>query len=156
MPGIGDSSAWCNVFFMILWKPWVAGQIPVSHRLPEKSMHPCFWAAESSEMFFPHFTSLRKGYDYDQGCCAVWGSTHHSACGKWLAEPHTLFWESPPFCEPLQSATDLSGFNNWALEVVLMAWISILNVYKDASAGPITWWLINQFNWTLLKCNSLQ
>ena len=85
--GPGDSSAWCNVFFLVLQKPQAAEQIPVSHRLPEKSMFPSFWAAESSEMLFPLTTSLWRGSSYDQACCTAWGSTHRSAWG--------VLWQVP-------------------------------------------------------------
>lgn len=79
--GPGDDSALCSLFFVVLWRPQVAKQILVSHRLLEKSMFPSSLAGESSETLFPRFTSSRKGSSCDQACCTVWGSTHRSAWG---------------------------------------------------------------------------
>lgn len=85
--GPGDSSALCSLSFVVLWRPQVAKEILVSHRLLEKSMFPSSLAGESSETLFPRFTSSRKGSSCDQACCTVWGSTHRSVLGAMWQVP---------------------------------------------------------------------
>lgn len=120
----GDFSAWCNIFFMMLWKPPVAEQIPMSYRLPEKSMFPSFWPPDSSETLIPFFRSS----SCNQACCAAWGGTpsqHGVCCGKCTMEPFTPLLGVTPLLWTTPVGEGLSGFKRWVLEVVLMAWISI-------------------------------